>query len=69
MWLRKLRVSPRCAHAYEFAFEASDLRALRTADGLLSTEAPRALAEEMHRAWVEFVKTGHSGWSGHRIFQ
>lgn len=58
-------------HAAElqFVFEAIDLPELRTVDGLLGPDAPRALAETTHSAWVEFVKTGDPGWSGHRIFQ
>lgn len=57
-------------HAAElpFVFDIIDLPELRTPDGLLGPDAPRALAEAMHGAWVEFVRTGDPGWSGHRTF-
>ncbi len=29
---------------------------------LLGQEAPQALAEEMHGAWVRFVRDGDPGW-------
>lgn len=51
----------RAAHAIEigFAFDRlDDDDAVR----LSGPDAPHALAESMHAAWVSFITTGHPGW-------
>jgi para-nitrobenzyl esterase len=51
-------------HALEvgFAFDNLDDPA---ADALVGSAPPQALADEMHGAWVAFVKTGSPGWSAY----
>ena len=69
---------PATTHVYEFAWPSPvrDLRAAHAlelgfvfdrlddpeAQRLAGADAPRALAAEMHAAWVSFVKTGNPGW-------
>ncbi|WP_217184208.1 carboxylesterase/lipase family protein [Streptomyces sp. AC495_CC817] len=51
----------RAAHALELGFvfdRLDDAEAQR----LAGTKAPRALAAEMHAAWISFVTTGDPGW-------
>jgi para-nitrobenzyl esterase len=52
-------------HALEvaFAFDNLDDPALRP---LAGSAPPQALADEMHRAWVSFVKSGDPGWPAYR---
>lgn len=52
-------------HALEVPFVRDDLQALRDigpAGAELIAGAPAALATAMHRAWVEFARTGDPGW-------
>jgi para-nitrobenzyl esterase len=54
------------AHTMElpFVFDRLDIPALRGARGLLGTgEPPAELATRMHRAWVDFARTGDPGWA------
>jgi para-nitrobenzyl esterase len=51
----------RAAHALELGFVFDSLDDAET-QRLAGTEAPQALAEEMHGAWIAFVKTGDPGW-------
>jgi para-nitrobenzyl esterase len=59
------------AHTVEmpFVFDCLDAPRLRGPRGLLGTdEPPRALATEMHAAWVRYGTIGDPGWSGKRTF-
>jgi para-nitrobenzyl esterase len=56
------------ARQLPFAFETTDLPALRDPDGLLEPYVPDGLAAEVHGAWVHFAATGDPGWSGERRF-
>jgi para-nitrobenzyl esterase len=49
------------AHAVDlpFVFDALDATG---ADGLVGDRAPQRLADEMHRAWVDFAVTGRPAW-------
>jgi para-nitrobenzyl esterase len=51
-------------HALEvpFVFDTLDLGPRQLVGGLLGEAPPRALATEMHRAWVRFASTGDPGW-------
>lgn len=49
------------AHAVEIAF-AFDTTADPTGWGMIGPDAPQALADEMHAAWVAFVTAGDPGW-------
>jgi para-nitrobenzyl esterase len=50
-------------HIVELPFVFDNLLpALCGAERLLGTDAPTALAERMHRCWVDFVTTGSPGW-------
>lgn len=49
----------RAAHAVEIGFVFDALSAARSLSG---AEAPQALADEMHDAWVRFIATGDPGW-------
>lgn len=51
----------RAAHAIEIAF-AFDRLDDEDAVRLSGTDAPAALAREMHAAWVAFIATGDPGW-------
>jgi para-nitrobenzyl esterase len=54
------------AHTMELPFVFDNLRlpALRGPRGLLGTEEPPAEpATRMHRAWVDFARTGDPGWA------
>lgn len=51
----------RAAHALELGFVFDRLDD-EEAQRLAGTDAPRRLAEEMHAAWISFVKTGAPGW-------
>ncbi|MFT3872511.1 MAG: carboxylesterase family protein [Nocardioides sp.] len=48
-------------HALEIGF-AFDTLTAPGADWLTGPEAPQELADQMHAAWVAFVKDGHPGW-------
>ncbi|MCX4775564.1 carboxylesterase/lipase family protein [Streptomyces sp. NBC_01264] len=48
-------------HALELGFVFDNLRA---AGDMTGPDAPQALADAMHRAWVSFAATGHPGWPG-----
>lgn len=52
-------MSPHCVEI-PFAFDV--LNGERTA-GLLGENPPQELADEVHRAWVDFIKTSEPGWS------
>jgi para-nitrobenzyl esterase len=49
------------AHAVEIGF-AFDTLAVESGWGLTGSDAPQALADEMHAAWVAFVRDGDPGW-------
>jgi para-nitrobenzyl esterase len=53
-------------HALELPFFRNDLQGLvglgPLGTRILGTDPPQALAEEMHGAWVQFVRTGDPGW-------
>jgi carboxylesterase type B len=49
-------------HALEIGFVFDTLDA-RPGGGLTGSDPPQALAELMHRAWVEFATTGDPGWA------
>lgn len=51
----------RAAHALELGFVFDRLDD-EEAQRLAGPDAPRRLAEEMHAAWISFVKTGDPGW-------
>jgi para-nitrobenzyl esterase len=50
------------AHAVEIGFVFDNLRR-EGGLGLTGDEAPQALADVMHRAWVAFATNGSPGWS------
>jgi len=54
----------RAAHAIEIGFAMDTLR-VGDARRLAGEDAPQALADEMHGAWVRFIKTGTPGWDGY----
>lgn len=72
----RARTAP--TYAYEFAWQSPvrDLRAAHAlelgfvfdrlgdpeAQRLTGGDAPQALADEMHSAWISFIKTGDPGW-------
>ncbi|MEW5534746.1 carboxylesterase/lipase family protein, partial [Streptomyces virginiae] len=49
-------------HALELGF-VFDTLSVPEAAWLAGTEAPQALADEMHTAWVRFATTGDPGWA------
>ena len=49
------------AHAVEIPFVFDNLTCA-DAETIIGTEAPAALAREMHAAWVRFASTGDPGW-------
>ncbi|MGK5111999.1 carboxylesterase/lipase family protein [Geodermatophilus sp. CPCC 205506] len=49
-------------HALELGF-TFDTLALEAHGALMGSGAPQALADEMHRAWVRFVRDGDPGWA------
>lgn len=51
----------RAAHAVEIAFAFDNLDA-PAAHALAGADAPQSLADEMHAAWVRFIRTGDPGW-------
>jgi para-nitrobenzyl esterase len=50
------------AHCLDIPFAFDNLDAERVSDGLVGPNPPQALADEMHAAWVRFIKTGDPGW-------
>jgi para-nitrobenzyl esterase len=50
------------AHCLDIPFAFDNLDAQQVADGLIGPDAPQSLADEMHAAWVSFIKTGDPGW-------
>lgn len=52
------------AHAVEIGF-AFDTTTVESGWGLIGPDAPRALATEMHAAWVAFARDGDPGWPGY----
>jgi para-nitrobenzyl esterase len=52
-------------HALELGF-TFDTLALEAHGALMGPDAPQALADEMHGAWVRFAKTGDPGWPAWR---
>lgn len=51
----------RAAHAVEIAFAFGRLDG-PDAVALSGADAPQELADEMHRAWLSFIRTGDPGW-------
>ncbi|MFJ4996726.1 carboxylesterase/lipase family protein [Microbacterium sp. NPDC088619] len=51
----------RAAHALELGF-VFDRLGDPEAQRLAGTDAPQNLADEMHSAWISFIKTGDPGW-------
>lgn len=51
-------------HALEIAFAFDNLADPDTIP-MAGEDPPQTLAEEMHRAWVEFVRTGRPGWAAY----
>jgi para-nitrobenzyl esterase len=51
-------------HALEipFVFDTLDLGPRQMIGGLLGADPPRALATEVHDAWVRFATSGDPGW-------
>jgi para-nitrobenzyl esterase len=49
------------AHAVEIAFPFDTL-GVEAGWGMIGPDAPQALADEMHAAWVAFVRDGDPGW-------
>jgi para-nitrobenzyl esterase len=56
------------AHAMEIGFVFDNL-GLKGAMRLAGTEPPQALADVMHRAWVEFAASGAPGWSPYAVHE
>lgn len=54
----------RAAHALELGF-VFDRLADAEAQRLAGADAPQALADEMHAAWISFVTTGSPGWAAY----
>ncbi|MEX2393120.1 MAG: carboxylesterase family protein, partial [Actinomycetota bacterium] len=50
------------AHCLDIPFAFDNLDAKGVSDGLIGPDAPQSLADEMHSAWVSFIKTGDPGW-------
>jgi para-nitrobenzyl esterase len=50
------------AHCLDIPYAFDNLDAERVVDGLVGPEPPQVLADEMHAAWVRFIKTGEPGW-------
>jgi len=52
-------------HALEmpFVFDTLDLRRRQMMGGALGDDPPQALADTMHRAWVDFATKGEPGWT------
>ncbi len=55
------------AHCLDIPFAFDNLDAERVEDGLIGPNPPQALADEMHGAWVSFVRTGDAGWPAYEI--
>jgi para-nitrobenzyl esterase len=49
------------AHAMEIPFVFDNLTCA-DAQTAIGTDAPAALAQEMHAAWIRFASTGDPGW-------
>jgi len=58
------------AHVVElpFVFDAVGAPGLHGARGLLGDAGDAGLASRVHRAWVEFARTGDPGWAGEHRF-
>jgi para-nitrobenzyl esterase len=54
----------RAAHALELGF-VFDRLGDAEAQRLAGADAPQALADEMHAAWISFVTTGSPGWAAY----
>jgi para-nitrobenzyl esterase len=50
------------AHCLDIPFVFDNLDAERVADGLIGSNPPQQLADEMHKAWVGFITGGDPGW-------
>lgn len=59
-WQSRVR-DLRAAHALELGF-VFDRLGDPEAQRLAGQDAPQRLADEMHRAWISFIKTGDPGW-------
>ncbi|MGJ0388462.1 carboxylesterase/lipase family protein [Microbacterium sp. CGR1] len=59
-WQSRVR-DLRAAHALELGF-VFDRLGDPEAQRLAGTDAPQGLADEMHSAWISFIKTGDPGW-------
>jgi para-nitrobenzyl esterase len=59
-WQSRVR-DLRAAHARELGFVFDRLRDPE-AQRLAGADAPQNLADEMHSAWIAFIKTGDPGW-------
>lgn len=75
---RVARARPATTYVYEFAWRSPvrDLRAAHALElgfvfdrlddpetqRLAGAEAPQRLADEMHRAWISFIRSGDPGW-------
>jgi para-nitrobenzyl esterase len=53
---------PGAAHCLDLPFVWDNLDAEQVEDGLTGPNPPQSLADEMHGAWVRFIKTGDAGW-------
>jgi carboxylesterase 2/para-nitrobenzyl esterase len=53
------------AHAVEIPFVFDTLR--QGTQHILGAEPPQALADTMHRAWVDFATTGDPGWPEYQL--
>ncbi len=53
------------AHCLDLPF-AWDLLDADGVDVVEGTDVPQAVADQMHRAWVSFVRTGDAGWPAYR---
>jgi para-nitrobenzyl esterase len=56
----------KAAHAVDLAFVWDNL-ADRMATKLVGENAPQALADDMHGAWIRFVNDGDPGWPAYDI--
>jgi carboxylesterase type B len=54
----------RACHGLElgFVFDALDTPGLTGPEGMVGEHPPAELANQMHRAWIAFAKTGDPGW-------
>jgi para-nitrobenzyl esterase len=65
-WPSPMSLAGAC-HCMDVPFAFDNLDADRVADGLHGPNAPQALADEMHRSWVQFVSEGDPRWPAYDL--